>query len=131
MRNGTARDPRAATTAPEENGPIDCATLRAVFVPAFAAVRSLRPTIPARYAWRVGTSIWERAIRARYAPRAGRKPGARGTAIRRRFEGMWVNTIVSRSPNRSPRRAAARKERAVSTPAAENTSPRVAIGTPY
>src|SRR2546426_9276373 len=104
MRKGTARDPRAATTAPEENGPIDCATLRAVFVPAFAAVRSARPTIPARYAWRVGTSIWERAIRARYAATAGGEPGAGGTAVKGTLDGEWVKTIVSRRPKRPPRR---------------------------
>src|SRR2546427_9491619 len=84
--NGTERL-RADTRAPDENGPMDCARFRAVFVAAFAAVLSSRPTIPARYAWRVGTSIWDRAIRARYAPRAGRNPGTIGTAIRRRLDG--------------------------------------------
>src|SRR5947199_10831354 len=98
MSKGIARDPRAATTAPEENGPAACAMLRVVFIAAFAAVRSSRATMPATYACRVGTSIWEIAIRARYAARAGTNPGARGTAIRRRFDGNGVNNIGKRSP---------------------------------
>src|SRR2546422_4509164 len=124
MRKGTARDTRAAITAPEENGPADWATFRTVFVTAFAAVLSSFATIPAMYAWRVGTSICEIAIRARYAPRAGMKPGRSGTAIRRRLEGMWLKTMVSRRPNRSPRRAARRNENAERTPAAKKINGR-------
>ena len=44
---------------------------------------------------------------------------------------MCVNTIVSRRPNRSPRRAATRNETAVRTPATANTRPRVSSGTLY
>src|SRR2546427_11497333 len=111
MRKGTAREPTAAITAPEENGPADWEMFLAVFVTAFAAVRSSLATIPAMKAWRVGTSIWEMAIRAREAPRAGRNPGNKGTAIRSPLEGRGVKTIVSRRTNRSRRRGAAAKQR--------------------
>src|SRR3989304_5729192 len=127
MKNETER-PSAETMEPAEKGPAACEMFRAVFVVAFAAVRSSRETIPARYAWRVGASLWEGAIRPRCAASASENVGASGTAIRRTFDGMWVKTIVSRSPNRSPGRAATRKENAESTPAAKKMRPRPARG---
>lgn len=52
-----------------------------------------------------------------------RAEGAKGTAVRNRFEGMWLNTMVLSKPIRLAIRSAARNEMAVTMAVAEKISP--------
>src|SRR3989304_1573573 len=78
------------------------------------------------YAWRVGTSIWDRAWRAINSATAIGRLGARGIAARSRLEGRWVTTIVGSSPKRRAITGATRNDPAWSNPTKKKITPRVA-----
>ncbi|HKZ63329.1 MAG TPA: hypothetical protein VJ400_02690, partial [Thermoplasmata archaeon] len=76
-RKGAAT--HSAYAAPPRLGLTDCPRLRAIVVKLAAAVRSSGGTTLIVYDCRVGTSIWERDMRARYAPSASGSEGMSGT----------------------------------------------------
>jgi len=71
----------------------------------------------------VGTSICDSANRRSNRATALPSVGMNGTATRSTFDGRCVNTIVFKSPNRAPRRAAATEEAACNKPAAKKMRP--------
>src|SRR2546430_9642886 len=74
------------------------------------------------YAWRVGTSICERANRSSSTAIASGSVGISGTRISRMLDGRCVNTIVFNNPNRAPTRAATIDDTACRSPAAKITA---------
>src|SRR5213080_2096992 len=75
--------------------------LRGTDVTLAAAARSSGATTAITYELRVGTSIWDSALRASSSPIATGRSGANGTNASSTFDGRWVNTIVLIRPMRS------------------------------
>src|SRR6266498_1969950 len=126
--NGQARP--TGPSSPASAGPTGRVTYRAVLVAAAAAVRSADGTRAITYAWRVGTSICARQMRARGSPPATCRLRASGTAASSRLDGRWVNTIVRSSPTLAAIGGAARNETACNTPTAANTKPSTLVDAP-
>src|SRR6266581_1627361 len=103
------------------------AKLRGTDVRLAAAARSLGATTAITYELRVGTSIWDNALRARRSAMATPSEGAKGISTSRRLEGKCVNTIVLTRPNRSAMRVATRYESAEKTPVQKKIVPATAI----
>src|SRR2546428_11130031 len=88
-----------------------------------AAVRSSGGTTAMVYDWRVGTSICEIEMRARYSSTADVAVGISGTSASSTFEGRCVNTIVFNSPIRRAIQLAPNSESAERTLAAKKNGP--------
>src|SRR5262249_43481039 len=91
----------------EGNGPNALARLRGTDVTLAAAARSSGGTTAITYELRVGTSIWDRALRINSSARASGRVGMNGTSARKTLDGRWVNTMVLTSPNRAANGTAA------------------------
>ena len=100
--------PEAASIAPASAGLAAAARLRGTDVTLAAAGRSSGATTAMTYEVRVGTSIWESALRTSNSAIASGRFGAKGTSARHRLAGRCVNTIVLMSPIRSAIQAAAK-----------------------
>src|SRR5512142_67896 len=95
-RNGS---PAASSWAgPSRAVAIGRVRYRAVLVTAAAWVRWVAGTRAITYAWRVGTSIGDRTVRASSNPTVVGRFGAIARAASSRLEGRWVNTMVGSSP---------------------------------
>src|SRR5579864_3459605 len=88
------------------------AKLRGTAVTLAAAGRSAGVTTAMTYEVRVGTSIWDKALRASSRPMTVGRFGAKATRTRKMFDGRWVKTIVLMRPMRSESGTATRKDTA-------------------
>src|SRR5439155_10880790 len=103
------------------------ARLRGTDVMLAAAARSLGATTAITYELRVGTSIWDNALRARRSAIAKPSDGANGIRISRTLDGKCVKTMVLTRPNRSAMRVATKYESAEKTPVQKKIVPATAI----
>src|SRR2546425_12850481 len=99
------------------------AKLRGTEVMLAAAARSPGETTAITYELRVGTSIWDRALRASKRAITHPSAGANGTSNNKTLDGRWVNTIVLTRPIRPAIRAASRYEKAENTPVQKKIIP--------
>src|SRR6516164_10192457 len=88
----------APFTKPEISEPAAQAKVLGTAVMLAAAGRSSGATTAMTYEARVGTSICDRALRARSRAIAMVRSGAKGIRINRTFDGRWVKTIVLINP---------------------------------
>ena len=107
-RNKGHPKPEAASSAPASVGLAAAARLRGTEVTLAAAARSSAATTAMTYEVRVGTSIWESALRTSNSVIASGRLGANGTSARQRFAGRCVNTMVLMRPILSAIQAAAK-----------------------
>ena len=113
----------AASIAPPSDGLSAEARLRGTAVKLAAAGRSSGVTTDMTYALRAGTSICESALRTKRSASATGKVGANAAAMRHRFAGRWVKTMVLIRPMRCASGAAASCDIAVSSPAQKKKAP--------
>src|SRR5919108_5302686 len=111
-------------------GPAAIPALRLTLVAAAIALRSRGPTTAMVYDWLVGASIWTKKARTSQKSTASQASGRKGMAIKRRLEGMCVNTIVFTRPIRLASLAATHRETAVSTLDPKNIRPSSCGGMP-
>src|ERR1700741_5393610 len=110
----TSGQPNAETLMmkPASKGLSADAKLRGTAVKLAAAGRSCGVTTDITYDVRVGTSICDKALRASSKPIAVERFGAKGTSIKKTFDGRCVNTMVLMRPKRCEIGTARRKETA-------------------
>src|SRR5262245_11000229 len=118
-------------TTPAISGPMGRTVYREALVTAAAAVRSLGVTTVMTSAWRVGTSICDRVVRASSSSAANGNVGAKATAASSRLLGRWVPTMVATRPNRRASSGARPTETACTTETAKNSQPSAATETWY
>src|SRR5687768_2616836 len=113
MTRGQPKDD-PASSAPPSIGLSAEAKLRGTAVMLAAAGRSSGETTDMTKDVRVGTSIWDKALRTIRRIKVQARFGANGASARQRLAGRWVNTIVFTNPIRSEIHAAAKYEKAES-----------------
>ena len=97
---------------------------------AAAIVRSSGVTTVITRACRVGTSIWDRQVRASSSAIAIGKVGANATAASSTLDGRWVPTIVAIRPKRRASRGAMVTETAWMPAMVKNSQPSCVTETP-
>src|SRR5665647_470343 len=112
---------------PARTGPAAAARLRGTSVMLAAAARSDGGTTAMTYELRVGTSIWDRKLRASSKAIAQPNVGMNGMRINSMLAGRCVNTMVFTNPNRLAMRVAARYERAENMPAQKKIVPAITM----
>src|SRR5829696_7658102 len=117
-------------TAPASTGPSGRTAYRAALVTAAAPVRSPGVTTVMTSACLVGTSIWDRVVRASSSTAATAKFGANAMAASSTLLGRWVPTIVATSPNRRASNGASDTDTASTTETVKNSQPSAATLTP-
>src|SRR5689334_8757147 len=102
---------------PANSGLTAAARLRGTAAVLAAAGRSSGVTTAITYDVRVGTSICESNPRANNSAMATGRFGANGSAIKQKFAGKCVKTIVLIKPNRLDSRTAIKNDTAAQRPA--------------